>query len=1081
MQKMPSKFQGGGWIGVDPIAMMLGGNNNKIKAFGTTLNGVATFVKTVNTVNKLISTYVDLANNFVLNSQFGINPLKTAGQVVINTAKTSINDLRGSGIYFLDMNKGVPPIYLLGQTATSINLKGELQQAEEDLRIEQANFDSKYVDDTAKGDSFSYQSDLAILNKCKSAVALVNEKITNVQRTTGGTYQYLKTYVDSLDDERDYNRPQLSTNGAVGVIYLMIGSSNLNNFLKSYEGLKSLLYSSTSNQPIGMLDPVKNLTVKYIHNESIDNKYNELKSYYDKGTQAYQKNGSSDLPHASIININLNTGEIEEVKGIRFDDKYVTEAKAAESKTNSPNVRALEYLMAKKVAIYKDPFPSNSGVTVYSYRRTICVLNKEEISKTGLSADYMTYSNDSLYYHPNRWVSNAGDLKKIWEVMPDTRCEIYDSSEAAEMQEGDAVLTWDYPKTPSFINKLFGGVTYKIGKVYVIRKKITRDNFKNDLKEDILNGIKTTISFNPTEFNSSVFASQVIDIPDSNDTLQMIVLNSYNGLRKVFWDFEAIEDADTAKEDGIWGYEYAMAYEYTAYMNIKAGISTLQYPIFICAFNEQFAEQEKELTISAREDIIDTLTEGGDSYALSATADELIKRFGDPSEIDVRPVTYSNIGKLVIPSAYDFVTATPPDWASIKIGDLIPSISVWLDRAEKFLEVFLKSLEDFADAIPALTKEFKAKMDSYTNTLLEIAGALTKVIENLSKISIGAYVMSAYCPSGGTEITKKILSLSLTEELGDYGLSDSPNGYLKLQTGAPPFGKDDYVGGYCILIGGSKFTEVSQLKDFIGKYFGTGVSGAAVLIPPSAVPIVRNKPIDFNKIKAMYETQNGSSGEIQGRIVPDKADTIARLNEGLNNLNNGDTPKLAANLANGGTVDTAGAGLDLDNVKNYDGTDITDASFLKFKAALKAEDSGLLSDAAASLRSTQYRIPSNTDLFQNPEDATAYNNFKLELGQAMMSALLGLGLDETLIGASVSINPYDNIEDINVSVLEDNYQIGWNAAVYYTYDPRNLVSKGYNDSLEAVSYNDLYDGYCMNEQHDSQGYNDEWEALVYNV
>jgi hypothetical protein len=208
---------------------------------------------------------------------------------------------------------------------------------------------------------------------------------------------------------------------------------------------------------------------------------------------------------------------------------------------------------------------------------------------------------------------------------------------------------------------------------------------------------------------------------------------------------------------------------------------------------------------------------------------------------------------------------------------------------------------------------------------------------------------------------------------------------------------------------------------------------------------------------------------------------VAYLLDALGRLNIGDTPALAGDLTNAMSGDYSAAGDATESLRNYDGSQITHPCLKKFFKALKESNVEMMAAAASCLLTTNVRIPNELDLFEEDADATAYNNFKLVLGQIITEQLTGIPVDEGLRDTNVVISPYDNVVDPRVDFEKDVDVLGLSVTMYDPWDTRALVNHLFDDVLIVSSiWEDTYEVTSFDPTYESALHGDIYEVVLYN-
>lgn len=1046
------------WQGTDLLSLLMGGSENKLEKAGDALETLADFMGSVNEFKALVGEGVDVVTDSLLNgiqSILKINPMKAVLDAFVGELYQTLKDLRGSGIYFLDMNAVAPPMWASGFTYEEAKLKADILL----LNDERLTLENKLFRD---------ERDTSRLETIAKTIEKLERRVSNVRGNNfGGTAAYARTFNQSLDDELDFNRPILSGDAEIMALFIMFGSSSLSGLFKTVESLNTLIKSFKLIPTDGYL-PLQNLRVNYTSTDVYDQKYIQLREFITRAEKTFKtKEKDADFdPTNNMLGCfvvkNNENNEIESIVPIIVNDAQITKAKNGDTSVSAS---------LQSGGIDQETFEenaSNSRIPLaifenqtdryFQLRNITCVMDEQVVTAKGLDPENFYYDHGTISYVPSG---------KSVDFLRNKGVELWDRN-APDSGEGNVILYWDYPRQTAMLTKIARGVYRSWENFYVLKKKVTADNPFDDVQSVILRGIPA---------------------PGANDSIEVKTISSWLGLRKSY--FDKVEDIQDAADQEILGYQYAVAGGYTTSVRMSvrdynSGIPKWVYlPIQTVLYDRTSAESQEVINkVNAeRSAIITNLRKFDNDYA-----NELLEMIEDkysdtalPMEevpvVDVSRGHFSNIAELIIPIDYDLAQSIPPDWKRFPhLTMMFPQLFQLLEQMIDFVDMIVNVFKDMLDFIKEAAESFKAELFYYLDKLNDFIQAIHDIIKALSVLALGVYVMPVKIPSGagGLDELKKILAMSLTGNIEDVPWGDDPDAKLQFQAGPPPFGRDDYVGGYCIL--GGAATLLVELLEALGQgqvdpeFLDEYLAQLDDFYQKHIKGVDDTFSEDYDKMADAAEQQKLEGGELPfvELETPDlsieNAEEAAYLSGAINALNNGDTPALAGFLTNAMTSDYASLLDKAGALKNYDGSDITSKSLLAFLNAFGDVDK--MRYAAELLRLTGERLPYQLALFQNLEDATAYNNFKIALAQLIALQLAGIPVNESLRGLKISVTSVDNIDDITSDLEEDNYGVGLYIAVHDEWDPRKLLAEVYNDVLAAEvlqdNYNvDLYDTYNL--------------------
>ena len=1066
------------WLGADALSLLLGGNESKVKLTGEALGEIANFLKQVNELRTLVNTSVDTVNA-IAKAVLNFNPLKAILESIATTLQDAITDLKGTGVYFLDLNSSVPPLWSFGFTVEEYNSLNKISGYRKEI-------------DALNNKKYKSVDDLSALHRWEARILVEQERFNNIKNGKfGGAAQYAQVFNDSLDDSLDFSRPVFSDNGAIAALFIMFGSSSLSQFFTVFDAFSSILRTISIVPPDGYL-PLEKVTAKYNSSEIVDAQFVQQKTIIDEGDTIYKKKmgktvAEKDMPELVLAVRNKEAFKIEEMIPIKLTSSGLSKALQTKLVTAGMGVVDIaEITSTTSNVLYKI---GRGSETYFNTRDFICYVNASRISShfSNLKVDpedfYCTPQGE-VKYIPG--VKNVIALKGLntsifYKDLYSKAVPSYIPASvlsALSLKDTNVDIYWSYPKVSSLLTKALGGTYRRWEYLCVLKKEVKIDDPYEDLVTLLLNM--------PADFKPKSAGITLTEVDIMYGFLQ-----HYR---------DKVVTIDEALTNGILGYHYALAGTYTVcirlWINMGKGtgagggkFEAYSYPIYVCLPNRD-SEKAKGVIARCEEErasiLIKLAVFDVDQY------NKIVAKYSIPGEvvekISVRRVIFSNVAEMNIPIEYTGFTSVPPDWVRFPHMTMIfPALFKTLNTISRVIDTLLIYAQSAVDFVDGVSFALKNEADFYIQKVEQVAVALADVIQALSALSAGVYVMMINLDTGGIPELKKILAMSLMGNIEDVPWAGDGDIKLAFQQGPPPFGREDYVGGYALLGGTADFLidileGIGDTNTDWGSELLTKISGVEDTFSTDYTMMA-----DASDINAELMAKGLEVIEVADITVPTFEEEVAYeyayISDALDRLNLGDTPSLAGDLANSivCSEEYDNAGIASGSLRNYDGSEITHPALVAFFDALKVCGRGKMVYAAEMLRNTGVRIPSVIELFTNDTDATAYNTFKLTLAQAMSMQLTNINLDN-IRGTVVTINPFDNIADITVEIEEDTYSLGWNVAVYSDWDSRRLESKVYNDELENVVLNDEYELVIFESDWldlESSVYNEEWEVSLF--
>jgi hypothetical protein len=1077
------------WVGFDPLLALMGGPTGAFNLLSKQLANLSKAATFLQKANSLQATLIDMAiaslelNNLVVD--FEAASLK----IVLDKVKQDINDLFGTGVYFLDLNKSTPPLWSFGKSFKEQSIQDEIVSTQTALELEKS-----------KG----AVADPSVLLRLENSIKLLEEKKGLVRFTRGGCIQYYKEYVASLEDKNDFNRPTFGPDAPIAAMFVMYGSSNLTVVLEATQRLKALIGNNDSS-PI-LIDPLLNLKASYIHNSPIDGYFAHVSYHYQLGVDAFLSDGDTSAPdkgiqthgdgesypHFTITYMHSESGEIASTVGVRLSASLLS---ACNSSADTHTI----YLHPQQSDTYKDTHHS------------IVIANKEAIELDELEVGNFEYREHQLTYSSK--YTEYSSLAPVGILVYDQASNI--------PKDANIVLRWDVPKQHRLVERFLSGTTIRYHDVYVFRKTISDDD--------------------PFEDLSTVLASGTPPSPSSSLTVWVVnMIHDAAG-----FTFDSIRSSLDDDNLGVSRYEYAVASSYTLYL------SGASYPLIMSDLTPDYlrsvgltdhatvVEQrslraiEERKTYHARKKERNELNNAANMHnEVDAMLADLEARYGAKETIPMITVDLSNVAGIDIMNKYNYVPSNPPDWKSYRtFMELIPSLYKYLQDAVEYVRQLSASLTSPMDGLISDLEAIKEALSGLIKKLLSIINGLTTLLKALAALRTGAYVLPMSSSKGGVAFTANMLALSLQGELTSskdevlmgtpyYGLSTVTNNgkkitRLPITIGPPPFGEDDYVGGFVLLSSTADWmpdllkpadlwatlldsrskllrsleATFDQFKDFVKnidiekelKKLGETIKHAADGGEEKATTAA-----DDGEKKATTAADDPAADDASSEDDGEEKATTAAENLAAEEANqNNDTPGVAKGLGGAGDPppavkpffeEAAKAGA---KVTNPDGSPITNGAWKMFLDALKKGDSQYLLDAADALSISGFILPV-ASAYQRREDATALRNYKATLSLAIAQALLQIELDDSMFGATPTVADVDPLAGVRVGPEGDSLRLGWNVVSFYTWDARLLYSKVMNDTLESK---------CLNESwvidpryqvsYDATVMNDAWDITLF--
>ncbi|MHA1302111.1 MAG: hypothetical protein ACTSPI_00215 [Candidatus Heimdallarchaeaceae archaeon] len=1110
------------WIGFDPLSVLLGGQEKKLELVGKGLKALADSIQAVNKLNEIVNNILESSND-KLQDALEENYITGIVNEGIDSLKNAVEDIKGTGVYWLNLNTATPPMYMYGQSFKEQSIQREITN----IRIDISNFEKEQFG----------TKDLIIL---RNEIKRLKEELTGVRKTGGGNYRYYKTFSQSLSDQYDFSRPKFSEDAGVAALFVMFGGTSFNDFMTKYDKLSNLLGTISNMASPEVRPSLINLRANYVASDAVDSKYIELSHYWEEGVKNYKDKGGDIgiAPHLVLVKINTETEAEPEMIPLDLASEF--------SKMSSVLGQDQETL------IYKD-FEYEAGNFRYA------LVFKPDM----LSFRFPTVT-ERYFFTRNGQVFFKGIELRNYQEDP---AQKYDPSES-NSADGNVMLYWDYPKTTSFLGRVFKDTTVFGNEILLYKHKLTKSNRTKDLLVSLIQNTPPKIDKN----------------------IEVVSINALGGLSKFYPDkVENIQEAKdhktNKKSDPIHGYDYAVSLNYHLSQNIQVGpqIGTVKgtliwgksYPFPVVAavptkdgalneevlkamdaddaqiirdrvvelqaqkdavflelekfagdntydidrdrkenritelslslfnteeelyqshtkleeekiiYNSQLIEENalkkedpdsdsririkeqlsltqeaidtlKENIISLPEEIEDTrdeikdirdeikdLTKINKSNYYQKTLNDLETKHGRALLLINPPL--SNIAGMTMPiEHHSYPLSIPPDWNTLPhLTMMIPKITQFLDFAVAWVDSLANSIKDAIAFTDELKDVIKAELSGVSDTITDLIKTLSDVIELLSSLSFGAWVLPVVLPRGGIKLVDKYLAMSLTGKLTDYSTN--------LLTGPPPYGADDYVGGF-VLLGGTAGEFSDTIKGVVGDL-------ANYLLSEEQVQEVEQFDNEDLTEESFPEPVISAEEIGDPTILTTPTYTQEELNnimaqqafctEAINALNEGNISTVAACLANIFASDFFTDATLRDqfiNVGNAMDPDLyEDSGYKDFVEALRTLNSILMAQAARKLQLSGFVW----------EDEAFYMN----LGQAIAEYLMFLAdlVSDLSNGTlpTVLIDPFAVVTDVDVLVPHDTYQIGYNVATYADIDPlyydtRLLYSQVHNDELEVL-------------------------------
>jgi len=1090
-----AKLQVGNWQGVDVLSLIMGGQDNKAKAAGEALQELASFMQKLNALNEGIAAAIDGAASALqsgLESLLNINPLSAFIESVIRTIKELIEELKGVGVYFLDMNTVSPPMWTGGTSIGEVALLAKIDKL-------QGDYDKKLVEITTKGTA-AKEEEIDELERLNNELNVETEKLSNLRGDNfGGTARYAQVFNDSLDDPGDPARPLIPDSSPASALFIMFGHSSLASFFELYKAFSSLInnFFPPSVDGIGV---IRNLRAKYISTGGYEAAYTKMATLFQEAAKVAKHHGkypegASENLHGLIIKDQRDRESIE-VTPVYFSSDSIAKAKTPITQVNPSNDTNLPREINRSKLVMWEPGVYFSGNDASTHKFTF-VSHKTRVEDLGLNPSNLYHENGSVWYVPN--------LSAV-ETFKNTRNIIWDEV-APERVGGSVFLSWDYPRINNVVTNFFRGVDIEWNRIYVFRELLRNNEPFEDLR---------------TQKNIGTIKE------DSAGTIKIFSTDAYYGFRTSFIDNEVPEIDANAKE-GVFAIDYMVSAAYTKttkfyrYSQNTREVLIYEFPLEMVCYDPDSTDiQDVIINNNARrsryikaleEDIRSGGTVGIEAKKKKALISEKFSAGSDIGIVPIYPIdtsAYSNIARVTIPLEFDRTSSNPPDWwRTPHILKMIPQLFQVLDNISKFLDMIENYITDIFGLIGDLADSLKSEISYYINKLTQFAETLARIVQALSALSAGIYAMPMAFESGGINAIRKALAMSLLGNLEDVPWGDNPQARSIFLAGPPPFDDDDYIGGYALIGASADF-----LNDFVESLSNIGQWDEGLQEYINNIKDTFSKAYDDFRIAARLKKadatsdgpapgSDGYSSEVRDEDYlnahpfvdvesdgPNEVSVIklAHLNGAVASLNSGDTAAMAGHIYNfmaiaeeeGVEFDSSSVGAAMEDLRNYDCSVISGIPcFDKLKAAFNSSSSLKMKEAAECLRYTNYRIPNEIELFQCGAGSTNYTTFKLTLGEILALAVTGIPTSTNLRGIEVEVSPFDGVADYGLDLEKDTYQTGLNVAVWSNWDTRLLENVVYNASWEVSGRNYEWENEVQYDLYDNSVYNDSWEVSLW--
>ena len=1101
------------WIGIDPIGMMFGGQDSKLKSLNSALSSLSDAIKKINTLNTLIQTGLDVATAAVL-TEINANIEKLGITAILETIKNSINDIKGTNCYFLDMNTSGTPLYMYGQSPKEFYYRTLINSIKAKVAYEQSRLIPDPVEVTT------------LTNQIKVNEAL----ITNIGKSKkGGTYAYYKTYADSLNDQYDFNRPQFTKDAPIFAMFTMFGATNLSDFFSKLDSLYSVI--KNSSLPDRQPRPLLNLKAKLVHPAQTDAEYMFKKDLVDKGVAAFMEGDEETSPdsgyatHRVYTTSGIATNLSKEYSSNTVPNIIVVITSKEQRdnqyifglQTKSPIWNKINSATDKVVldfGIVKGPeFLDKNSVTYILDMSQVWQLTGKEDTDKDIVYKFKNIDGN-LVYNPK--VTYKKDFESI---NLESGLLVYDPESESGI-DGNVFLSWDYPISSGIMTRFFARTSITETSIYVYKHKIVETDRFKDLTA-------AYISKEPPKIEK--------------DKLTVEPYRSFFGLRK--FCVADIGDAEEQLSQGVLKYEFMAACGYKMYQKVSVPVvggtlRTEYYPMHISEIDpkdletsgltEEAAKVKERVTsfFAERKEILDWLRKSK-AVESKTTLQYLIDKYGDDNVVVdfnnfykgtnqpgiIRRLGFSNVATVDMVSAYDVSSSIAPDWKSFRhLTQLYPALFAFIDNLVAYVDSLIEAAKDPLSFIPEKLMQLKKESGLVAGKILSILSGLSGLLESLKTLAAGIYILPVSASKGGVEFTRKALALSLqgTYANVDWNMSNNPNLKALLTEGPPPFGPGDYIGGYVILTGTANVaTLLGDLYNYIkNKIISADDAtvnwlnnqpnlvtpanfGKDTGIPDDIFPLTEEELVAsqqraiISQIIAIFEVApvaqvSGLLSQLVPECVFENQNLAMSLKDSTDDdikasaLSNNDKNKLLE------LIRLREAGSLLDSVKNYDGTSILDPGFIAFKEALKSLFDGVpegttgttgpnankLIFATQVLINTGFIFPSDLTKYISRDAMSAWIAFKLKFGEALNQFLTALGAGPI---AQTTIDPYALIDFTVITLEEDNYQTGWNVAVWSNFDPRTMSASVYNTAFETLGRWDILE---------SKEHFDTWESVA---
>lgn len=782
------------WRGFDPINALLGGQGGKLKSMADIVSSIATAVKTINKFNSLIQSALDISSaRLLLETEASL--LKAAVDAILQEAKNSLDDLKGTSAYYIDLSQGQQELttYYKNQFVAS-DCRVKISQLKRDLST--TTLDADQI--TAKNHELNLQS----------------IKLATITNRTGGTAGYYKTFIDSLDDQYDPNRPLFSDSARIFALFVMYGASDLTKFLKMYEGFCDIF---KANPSVKYLPPLQNLKAKFVEPSSYNAMNAKISNFWNLGATRFNKNVTSSTV------ANTPTTQVMEVgkhfvtsQHSTFPTPTIPDIAVVITDTNSRDdtvygIKFTEYakgLLTAKTSLYRIKLCLDDDTRSIVNKNYTFILNKDTMDITDTSfieeEGTLIIVPTNLLLTANISVGSATYANTLFNK-GNSGCIFYSPTTGGVDNEkalitadpgfsaaanNNAVLTWEYGKNYGLFSNIFGPDRIKYTAIYILKKKITN--------KDIFSDLRTLVATKK--------------VPDKTDELEIEALDALYGIRN--FTSTKVSNITDATTNGISGYDFMAGCGYTIEQKLSFGAlqEKILYPVVMCDMDEatltQYGYASLASDISNRKKAFKASRQS--IYASITDADlkaEIKSKFDPDSDDFFRPIDWSNVAHMDIGKEYDFTLSTPPDWKSLPhLYQIWPPLFDAIDYVITYIQNLIDSIQNAFDFLPNLLDSIKSDINKGVEFLIATLNSISNMITSLSKLSAGAYFMVVSADRGGINLARKALAISLQ---GPYVQEGNTTGnFLQkiyeqgLVSGPPPFEQEDYVGGFA-LVGGT--------------------------------------------------------------------------------------------------------------------------------------------------------------------------------------------------------------------------------------------------------------------------------------